>query len=122
MRRTIVVVGIAVMSAAVVIVAPAVSAGGRPHARAAATTVNVTGKEFSFTLSRSSARHGSVTFRFTNKGRVKHDFSIAGRKTKVLNPKKSQSLRVTLKKGSYRYLCTVKGHAASGMKGTFRVT
>jgi uncharacterized cupredoxin-like copper-binding protein len=103
-------------------VAPAVSAGGRPDARAAATTVNVTGKEFSFTLSRKSARHGSVTFHFTNKGRIKHDFKIAGRKTKVLRPKKSQNLTVTLKKGSYRYLCTVKGHAASGMKGTFRVT
>ena len=28
---------------------------------------------------------------------------------------------VSLKKGSYSYLCTVKGHAASGIKGKFRV-
>ena len=31
-------------------------------------------------------------------------------------------MKVTFKKkGSYRFLCTVSGHAAAGMKGTFRV-
>ena len=29
---------------------------------------------------------------------------------------------VRLRRGSYRYICTVPGHAAAGMKGTFRVT
>jgi uncharacterized cupredoxin-like copper-binding protein len=86
-----------------------------------ASTVNVTGKEFKFTLSPRSTTAGSVTFRFTNKGRVKHDFKIAGKKTKVIGPGKSATLRVTLKKGSIAYTCTVPGHAASGMKGRLTV-
>ena len=31
-------------------------------------------------------------------------------------------LTVKLKKGSYKYVCTIPGHADKGMKGTFRVT
>ena len=34
---------------------------------------------------------------------------------------KSASLTVPLKKGTYKYVCTIPGHAASGMKGKFRV-
>jgi uncharacterized cupredoxin-like copper-binding protein len=29
---------------------------------------------------------------------------------------------VKLKKGSYKYVCTIPGHADKGMKGTLRVT
>jgi plastocyanin len=87
-----------------------------------ATSVAVTGKEFKFTLSPKSAKAGSVTFRFTNRGKVKHDFKIAGKKTKLIGPGKSATLKVTLKKGSAPYLCTVPGHAASGMKGKLTVS
>ncbi len=91
--------------------------------RASATTVKVGAKEFKFTLSRKSAPHGKVTFKVTNKGHIKHDFKIAGKKTKMLSPGKSASLTVTLKKGKkYKYICTVPGHAAAGMKGTFKAT
>jgi plastocyanin len=115
-----------VLAAAIVITAAAstaqiASAGDQPTAQASASTVNVSGKEFAFTLSPSSAKAGSVTFKFTNKGRLKHDFKIAGKQTKILSKGKSQSITVKLKKGSYSYLCTVKGHAAAGMKGKFRV-
>jgi uncharacterized cupredoxin-like copper-binding protein len=91
----------------------------------AATTVNVTaGKpsEFRFTLSTKSVKAGKVTFKVTNKGKIKHDFSIAGKKTKMLSAGQSTTLTVTLKKGSVAYKCTVSGHAAAGMKGTIKVT
>jgi uncharacterized cupredoxin-like copper-binding protein len=91
---------------------------------ARATTIAVTaGKpsEFHFTLSKKSAKAGAVTFKVTNKGALPHDFKIAGKKTKLLTPGQSQSLKVTLKKGSFPYRCTVTGHAAAGMKGTFKV-
>ena len=39
-----------------------------------------------------------------------------------LKPGKSATLKVTLKKGSYKYICTVPGHASFGMKGTFKAT
>jgi uncharacterized cupredoxin-like copper-binding protein len=91
----------------------------------AATTISVTaGKpsEYKFTLSKSSVKHGTVTFRVVNKGKIPHDFSIAGKKTKILSPGKSATLTVTLKKGRSAYKCTVTGHAAAGMKGTLKVT
>jgi|SRR3954453_10105903 len=90
-----------------------------------ASTVTVTaGKpsEFKFKLSTLRATHGTVTFKVTNNGALPHDFKIAGRKTKLLSPAQSATLRVTIRKaGKYPYLCTVTGHAAAGMKGTLTV-
>jgi uncharacterized cupredoxin-like copper-binding protein len=89
---------------------------------ALAASVGVTGKEFKFALTTKTVRHGSVTFKFTNKGRLKHDFKIAGKKTKLVSPGKSASLTVTLKRGTYSFICTVPGHAQAGMKGKLKVT
>jgi uncharacterized cupredoxin-like copper-binding protein len=92
-------------------------------AHAAATTVNVTASEFKFKLSTTSAKPGSVTFKVTNKGKISHDFKIDGKKTAMLSPGKSATLTVSISKaGSYAYMCTVPGHAALGMKGTFKIT
>jgi uncharacterized cupredoxin-like copper-binding protein len=96
------------------------------NAKTHATSVTVTaGKpaEFHFTVSKKSVKHGAVTFKVVNKGNLPHDFKIAGKKTKLLQPGKSATLKVTFKKkGKYAYLCTVPGHAAAGMKGTLKVT
>jgi uncharacterized cupredoxin-like copper-binding protein len=86
------------------------------------TTITVTASEFKFKLSKTSAPHGKLTFHVVNRGKLQHDFKIAGRKTILLNPGKSSNLSVTLKKGSYAYMCTVAGHAAAGMKGTFHAS
>ena len=92
-------------------------------ARTTATTIKVTAKDFKFVLSKKSALHGKVTFKVMNKGPSPHDFKIAGKKTKLLGHNKSATLVVTLKKGKkYTYICTVPGHAAAGMKGTFKAT
>jgi uncharacterized cupredoxin-like copper-binding protein len=93
------------------------------HQSRSLATVNVSAgspSEFKFTLSAKSVKSGVVTFKVTNKGKLAHDFQIGGRKTPLINPGKSNTLRVTLKKGSYTYMCTVPGHAAAGMKGTFK--
>jgi uncharacterized cupredoxin-like copper-binding protein len=79
-----------------------------------------TPSEFRFQLS-GKARPGTVSFRIANRGEVKHDFKIAGKKTRLISPGRSATLTVTLKKGTYRYLCTVPGHADSGMKGKLTV-
>jgi uncharacterized cupredoxin-like copper-binding protein len=87
-----------------------------------ASSVNVTARDFSFALSKRTVPHGSVTFRVTNRGNQRHDFKIAGRKTVLIGSGGTRTLRVTLRAGrSYRYICTVPGHAAAGMKGTLRV-
>ena len=88
------------------------------------TSVKVTaGKptEFRFTLSKKSVAKGAATFRITNRGKLEHDFKIAGKTSKKLKPGKSTTLKVVLKKGKLKFLCTVPGHAAAGMRGTLIV-
>jgi uncharacterized cupredoxin-like copper-binding protein len=92
-------------------------------AQSNATSVKVTIKGFKFQLSRHSAPHGKVTFKVTNTSSIKHDFKIAGKKTPLLKKGQTKSITVTLKKGKkYQYICTVPGHAAAGMKGSFKAT
>jgi uncharacterized cupredoxin-like copper-binding protein len=98
---------------------PATGAG-----RVSAVTVTA-GKpaEFHFGLTKQTVPKGTVTFLVVNKGNVPHDFKINGHKTKLLTPGQAQTLKVTfLKAGKYPFLCTVTGHAAAGMKGTFTVS
>jgi uncharacterized cupredoxin-like copper-binding protein len=95
---------------------------GARSSTAQVTTVRVTAKEYKFVLSRKSAPHGKVVFKVINKGRVKHDFKIAGKKTPQLGHNKTATLRVTLKKGKHTYICTVDSHSKFGMKGVFRST
>jgi uncharacterized cupredoxin-like copper-binding protein len=93
---------------------------------AKATVVTVTaGKpsEFKFTVSLKTVKHGAVSFKVTNKGALPHDFSVNGKKTKLLSPGQSQTLAVNFAKaGKFPFMCTVTGHAAAGMKGTLTVT
>jgi plastocyanin len=81
------------------------------------------GGALKFGLSTKTAKAGTVKFVVTNVSSLPHDFAIAGKKTPLLTSKgKSATLTVKLKKGKYPYKCTVAGHAAAGMKGTFTVT
>jgi|SRR5437867_3764679 uncharacterized cupredoxin-like copper-binding protein len=116
MNRITLALGVAL--AALVAAAPIAA---RPSA-AATTTITVTMKEFKFTLSKTRVKHGTVTFKLVNKGKLKHDFKISGKKSKLISPGKSGKLIVTLKKGKLAYSCTVPGHAAAGMKGKLNVT
>src|SRR5512132_1692252 len=75
--------------------------------------VNVAASEFKFVLNAKTAKRGVVIFRVTNVGKIKHDFEISGRKTRLLAHGQSATLRVSfLRKGTYPYKCTVPGHAA----------
>jgi uncharacterized cupredoxin-like copper-binding protein len=116
MNRTTLALGVAL--AALVAAAPVAA---RPTA-ATARTVTVTMKEFKFVLSKKTVPHGVVTFKLVNKGKLPHDFKIAGKKSKLVGAGKTGKLIVTLKKGKPAYLCTVAGHAALGMKGKLTVT
>jgi cytochrome c6 len=104
------------------------------HASTKVTTITVTaGKptELSFKLSKASnVAVGDVTFKVTNKGALAHDFKVCtravraaalnacvGKGTKLLKPNQTATLKLKLAKGKFEYLCTVRGHAAAGMKG-----
>jgi uncharacterized cupredoxin-like copper-binding protein len=108
--------------AAVVVPGGSALAAQSHHAAKSATTITVTATEFKFKLSKASAPKGAVTFKLVNKGKVPHDFKINGKKTPLVKAGKSVTLSVKFAKaGKFAYLCTVPGHAASGMKGTFTV-
>ena len=116
MRRMLTTAG-ALATASLVLALPALGA-------TQATRVTVTASkptEFKFALSKTSVAKGAVTFTVTNKGKLSHDFKIAGKKTVTLKPGRTVALNVTLAAGKVAYLCTLPGHAAGGMKGTLTV-
>jgi uncharacterized cupredoxin-like copper-binding protein len=120
MRRRLLGASVAIACLALAVPFMASAAPAKMHA----TTVKVTaGKptEFHFVLSKMSVPAGAVTFTIANKGKLAHDFKIGGKTSKMVQPGKSVTLKVTLKKGKNKYLCTVPGHAAAGMKGTLVV-
>lgn len=106
------------------LLATAASAFARSGSTAATTVTVTAGKpaEFGLKLSKKTVAKGIVTFKVMNMGTISHDFKILGKKTPLLKPGKSATLKVTFKKaGKYPYLCTVVGHAAGGMKGVLTV-
>jgi plastocyanin len=113
-RRALVLACLAGLTIAAFLLAPA--ATGSTSAR-----YTVTATDFRFRIAPQPVRAGRDTFTVVNRGQATHDFKIAGRKTRILNPGARTTLTVTLKKGRYVYLCTVPGHAALGMKGTLIV-
>ena len=104
----------------------------------AAATVTVTGgkpSEFRFTLSPKTFKHGTVTFKVTNRGALGHDFAIctkattkaantcANKGTAVVGSGGTATLKFTFAKaGTYEYICKVAGHAAAVMKGLMKVS
>jgi uncharacterized cupredoxin-like copper-binding protein len=87
----------------------------------AASKVSVTATDFKFKIVPAQLKAGANTITVVNRGEATHDFKIANKKTRILNPGQRQTLTVTLKKGRYTVLCTVPGHASLGMKNTLVV-
>jgi glucose/arabinose dehydrogenase len=111
---------------ACVLVAGAVSivaalAAARPIATP--LTVNVDARDFSFALSRRSVpKPGTIRFVVRNRGASPHNFVIAGKRTRILEPGKSEVLTVRLGKvGLISFACSLPGHAKLGMEGRFAV-
>jgi glucose/arabinose dehydrogenase len=109
--------------AAVAIAALALSTAAAP-APERTFTVRVDARDYSFTLSRRSVPAGSaVRFVVRNRGGVPHDFVLRKKRTRVLRPGQSQTFTVAFpRKGSFRFLCSISGHARLGMKGVFGVS
>ena len=108
------------LSAAVLALATVGPAAAQPSATHA-TTVKVTAKDFSFVLSTKKVKRGRITFVIRNASPAKHDFAIAGHRSKTVAPGKTTRLTVTLGPGRYFYRCTIDSHTQLGMKGYLRV-
>jgi glucose/arabinose dehydrogenase len=96
----------------------AVLALGSARAGPAVTSVSVQALDFRYKLSRTQVPVGRVRFVVVNRGSAVHDFKIAGRATRLLARGDRQTLTVRFRKaGRYAFRCTIRGHAAIGMKG-----
>ncbi len=98
-------------------------AGALAGPQATAMTIRVDAKDFSFVLSRRSVPAGAtVRFVVHNRGNVPHDFVIGAKRTRLLPHGGGQAVTVRFpKRGSFRFVCSVPGHAKLGMKGVFSV-
>jgi plastocyanin len=78
----------------------------------------------SFLFGKATAKPGPVTISMPNQAPIQHNISIQGPvsgKGPIVGHGGTSSFKVTLKPGSYTFLCDVPGHAAAGMKGTLTV-
>lgn len=122
-RRVAVTLGLIALGAAGLATGFAQAHTAAPQAANATAHITVAASEFKFVLSKRTVPVGTtVVFKVVNKGKISHNFKIAGKKTKTLGPGKSALLTVKFKKkGHFAYSCTIPGHAGAGMKGTFSV-
>ena len=121
MTRTIRTLG-SLAVAGVAAAALAVPAMSGPTASAATTAVTANMTEMKFALNKKSVKTGTINFKLVNKGMIKHDLKIAGKKSAAVAPGKTGKLTVKIAKpGKYPYICTLPGHAAAGMKGVLTV-
>ena len=85
------------------------------------------GDEFRFDLSRARIPAGRLVLQLKNIGEDDHDLRIIGPRgtmraeTGIVRPGRLGTLRTTLARGRYTYVCTVADHQTRGMKGSFRV-
>ena len=72
-----------------------------------------------------SAKAGQVTIAFTNSSPTAHNFTLesGGRQVSATPTFSggSKTLSISLKPGTYTFLCTVPGHAQAGMMGSLTV-
>lgn len=94
---------------------------------AAAATIRLSAREFTFTPREATAPPGEATFAVANEGAIEHDFVLedASRKTAaqipVLEPGQTLEVAATLRPGTYVFYCSLPGHREAGMAGTLTV-
>jgi plastocyanin len=82
--------------------------------------------QLKFNTTKLTAKAGSDTFDFTNQAPLSHNFTIESSSGQSVAATPtfsggSKSVTANLKPGTYKFLCTVPGHAAAGMEGTLTV-
>jgi plastocyanin len=113
--------------AAVALAALAVLAPAGAGAKTFPTRVQVTAKEFWFTLSSRNVKSGAAVIQFVNFGQDAHDMRLqrAGTakvySTPAVQPGGHFDLRVTLAPGRYLLWCSIANHKQLGMQATLVV-
>lgn len=94
------------------------------HRSTATTKIPVTEKNYRIVLKKHSFAKGKVTFVVKNTSNTVHQFKISGPGLSksipgLINPGKTKTLTVTLKKGTYSITCPL--HLSLGMKTSIKV-
>ncbi len=82
--------------------------------------------QLKFDTTKLTAKAGSDSFDFTNDAAISHNFTIEDSSGKTVGTTPtfsggSKTLTADLKPGTYKFLCTIPGHAQGGMQGTLTV-
>jgi uncharacterized cupredoxin-like copper-binding protein len=82
--------------------------------------------QLKFNTTKLTAKAGTDSFALTNDAPLQHNFTIEDKSGKALGGTPTftggtKSVNLTLQPGTYKFLCTVPGHAAAGMQGTLTV-
>jgi plastocyanin len=94
---------------------------------ASSLRIDAVAGKLAFTKKKATAKAGSVTLTMKNpkSNSFPHAIAIKGhgidKKGNVVKGGGTSRLKVTLKKGTYRFYCPVGDHAKDGMKGTLVV-
>jgi uncharacterized cupredoxin-like copper-binding protein len=116
---------VAVVVASLGVTAAGVAKSKPPQKRTLSANKN---GELKFNKSKFTVKAGKVKLVMTNpkSSGQQHGIAVKGngldKDGKIVNPGKTSSVTVTLKKGkTYTFYCPVVGHAAAGMKGKITV-
>lgn len=110
-------------TAALVALAVVIGCGGdEPTAVVRNDSVEITLDEYLIAPQNLAAKPGRVTFRVTNRGRLRHSFRLWGPDSAPVEIESilpgDDTVRVgELAPGEYRMVCTVSNHAELGMTG-----
>ena len=109
----------------------ATTSAAAPAAGGGASTVKLSANPkgaLAFTTMKLTAKAGKVTVEMKNPAGsgVPHGIAIEGNGVdqdgKIVQPGGTSTDTLTLKPGTYKFYCPVKGHEAAGMKGTLVVS
>jgi hypothetical protein len=110
------------LAAVLALVALALPVNALAEGTAKPVSVRVTMSERSCSALPKRARAGKAVFKVRNRGKRARSFSIAGRRSAFVKPRKTATLRARLRKGrKYRFTCVAKGRPRSIRSGTLRV-
>jgi uncharacterized cupredoxin-like copper-binding protein len=91
-----------------------------------AQAVDVTAKDFHFSLPSTSFKPGAYTFQLKNSGPSAHNLvvkgpGVANASTPTIAAGKTATVKATLKAGTYELYCSVPGHKQLGMDVKIKV-
>lgn len=98
-----------------------------PRRAAAAATIRLTAREFSFEPAAAKATAGEITFVVTNEGVIEHTFVLEDRERRsiaeisVVAPGGTEQVRATLRPGAYTIFCRIPGHREAGMTAALTI-